>query len=162
MLGAKPGDIARVRVGSYRAAKEVSGYEDPTTPAEGRFSLKYVVATALVHGSVRLAAFEPARMQDQVTRALMKKIEVTIDPALDAAFPDQRAARVIIDTVDGRSADYLQPARKGDPELPLTDRDLEDKYLELASPVLGDAAAKGLVAKLWKLETLPNVTTALA
>jgi 2-methylcitrate dehydratase PrpD len=162
MLGAKPADIARVRVGSYRAAKEVSGYEDPTTPAEGRFSLKYVVATALVHGSVRLAAFEPARLQDPVTRKLMQKIEVTIDPELDAAFPNQRAARVVIDTVDGRSAEYLQPARKGDPELPLTDRDLEDKYLELASPVLGEARAKALVAKLWALETLPDVTTALA
>ena len=161
-LGVKPADIARVRVGSYRAAKEVSGYEDPVSPAEGRFSLKYVVATALVHGSVRLAAFEPARMNDPVTRALMKKIELTIDPELDAAFPNQRAARVAIDTTDGRSVEYLQPARKGDPELPLTDRDLEDKYMELASPVLGEATAKALVAKLWKLETLPDVTTALA
>ena len=161
-LGVKPADIARVRVGSYRAAKEVSGYEDPVSPAEGRFSLKYVVATALVHGSVRLAAFEPARMNDPVTRALMKKIEVVIDPELDAAFPNQRAARVAIDTTDGRSVEYLQPARKGDPELPLTDRDLEDKYMELASPVLGEATAKALVAKLWKLEALPDVTTSLA
>jgi 2-methylcitrate dehydratase PrpD len=161
-LGVRPSNIARVRVGSYRAAKEVSGYEDPVSPAEGRFSLKYVVATALVHGSVRLAAFEPARMNDPVTRALMKKIEVVIDPELDAAFPNQRAARVAIDTTDGRSVEYLQPARKGDPELPLTDRDLEDKYLELASPVLGEATAKALAAKLWKLETLPNMTTALA
>ena len=67
-----------------------------------------------------------------------------------------------IDTTDGRSVEYLQPARKGDPELPLTDRDLEDKYLELASPVLGEATARVLVAKLWKLETLPDVMTSLA
>jgi len=161
-LGAKPADIARIKVGSYRAAKEVSGYENPTTAAEARFSLKYVVATALVHGSVRLAAFEPARMNDPVTRKLMKKIEVVIDPELDAAFPNQRAARVTIETKDGRNAEYLQPARKGDPELPLTDRDLEDKYLELASPVIGEASAKALVAKLWKLETIANLSTGLA
>ncbi len=157
-LGAKPAEIARVKVGSYRAAKEVSGYEDPKTPAEARFSLKYVVANALVHGSVRLAAFEPARMDDKVTRELMKKIDVSIDSELDAAFPNQRAARVSIETRDGRTAEYLQPARKGDPELPLTDRDLEDKYLELAGPVLGDTAAKALVAKLWRLEKIPHVS----
>ena len=161
-MGVKPADIARLRVASYRAAKEVSGYENPVTPAEARFSLKYVVATALVHGSVRLAAFEPARMRDRVTRALMKRIEVTIDPQLDAAFPAQRAARVAIETRDGREDEHLQPARKGDPELPLSDRDLEDKFLELASPVLGEATARALVAKLWKLETLPDVTTSLA
>ena len=56
------GDIERVHVGTYRAALEVAGYEEPQTPAEARFSLKYVVATALTHGSVRLAAFEPARL----------------------------------------------------------------------------------------------------
>ena len=156
-LGVKPEDIARVIVGSYRAAKEVSGYEDPQTPAEARFSLKYVVATALVHGSVRLAAFEAERMRDPVTRALMKKIDVQIDPDLDASFPGQRAARVSIETSDGRSCEYLQPARKGDPELPLTDRNLEDKYLELASPVLGDAAAGKLVEKLWRLEKIAHV-----
>ena len=161
-LKVKPAEIARVHVGSYRAAKEVSGYENPTTPAEARFSLKYVVATALVHGSVRLAAFEPDRMNDELTRELMQKIDVTIDPELDAAFPGQRAARVSIETKDGRKGETLQPARKGDPELPLTDRDLEDKFLELASPVLGAAAARALVAKLWKLETLANVATGLA
>ena len=161
-LAVKPADIARIKVGSYRAAKEVSGYENPVTPAEARFSLKYVVANALVHGSVRLAAFEPARMNDSVTRELMTKIEVAIDPELDAAFPAQRAARVSIETKDGRKAEFLQPARKGDPELPLTDRDLEDKYLELAAPVIGDATAKALVAKLWKLESFANVAADLA
>ncbi len=161
-LNVKPAEIARVRVGSYRAAKEVSGYENPSTPAEARFSLKYVVANALVHGSVRLAAFEPACMNDSVTRDLMKKIEVWIDPELDAAFPAQRAARVSIETKDGRKDEYLQPARKGDPELPLTDRDLEDKFLELASPVVGVATARALVAKLWKLEKIQNIASDLA
>ncbi len=161
-LGVKPQDIACVRVGSYRAAKEVSGYENPSTPAEARFSLKYVVANALVHGSVRLAAFEPACMNDSVTRDLMKKIEVWIDPELDAAFPAQRAARVSIETKDGRKDEYLQPARKGDPELPLTDRDLEDKYLELASPVVGDATARARVAKHWKQEKIQNNASAHA
>jgi len=33
-LKLKPADIARVKVGSYRAAKEVSGYENPATAAE--------------------------------------------------------------------------------------------------------------------------------
>src|SRR5476649_2694498 len=86
-LGVKAADIARVHVGTYRPALEVAGYEHPTTPAEARFSLKYVVATALTHGSVRLAAFEPARRNDPTTRALMQKIELVVDPELDAAFP---------------------------------------------------------------------------
>jgi 2-methylcitrate dehydratase PrpD len=145
-------EIERIRVGSYRAAKEVSGYDTPATPAEARFSLKYVVATALTHGSVRLAAFEPARMNDAATRALMERIEVAIDPELDAAFPKQRAARVAITARDGRQEEFLQPTRVGDPEAPLSDAQLEEKYLELAVPVLGESKARALLQKLWKLE----------
>jgi hypothetical protein len=36
--------------------------------------------------------------------------------------------------------------------LPLSDAELEDKYLELVSPVLGDEKARTLLARLWKLE----------
>ena len=91
-------DIARVNVGTYRAGVEVAHYESPRTPAEGRFSLKYVVATALTHGSVRLSAFQPERLFDPKTTGLMQKIDTAIDPELDATFPRQRAARVSIET----------------------------------------------------------------
>jgi len=150
-------EIERIRVGSYRAAKEVSGYDQPTTPAEARFSLKYVVASALTHGSVRFAAFEPARMNDAATRALMERIEVVIDPELDAAFPRQRAARVAITARDGRQEEFLQPTRIGDPEAPLSDAQLDAKYLELAAPVLGEEQARKLLAALWRLETSKTV-----
>jgi len=150
-------EIERIRVGSYRAAKEVSGYESPTTPAEARFSLKYVVATALTHGSVRLAAFEPARMNDPGTRELMARIDVVIDAELDAAFPKQRAARVAFRTRDGREEEFLQPTRIGDPEAPLSDAQLDAKYLELAGPVLGEAKARKLLVDLWTLEKSKSV-----
>jgi 2-methylcitrate dehydratase PrpD len=117
-----------------------------------------VIATALVHGSVRLAAFEPARLADPGTRALMQRIDLEVEPQLDAAFPGQRAARVEIVTRDGRCERHLQPARKGDPELPLSDRELEDKHLELCTPVLGDRRARTLLARLWRLDESDTVT----
>jgi len=154
-LGVASDDIARVRIGSYRAAVEVSGIEDPHTPAEARFSIKYVVAHALRHGSVRLAAFEPQPLADPATRALMQRINASIDPELDAAFPAQRAARVILEARDGRSHALLQPTRKGDPDAPLGDAELEAKYLELAGPVHGDPRARALLRQLWRLDQIP-------
>jgi 2-methylcitrate dehydratase PrpD len=148
-MGIPAKDIDRVRVGTYRAGVEVAHYEKPRTPAEARFSLKYVVATALTHGSVRLAAFESPQLLDPGTRALMAKISVSLDPELDAAFPRQRAARVAIEA-GGRREEWLQPTRKGDPDAPLSDAELEDKFLELASPVVGPEKARGLLSQLWK------------
>jgi 2-methylcitrate dehydratase PrpD len=144
-------DIDRVDVRTYRAGVEVAHYPRPTTPAEARFSMKYVVATALTHGSVRLAAFEPSRLNDPATRALMEKVSVSLDPELDATFPRQRAARVAI-VAGARREEMVQPHRVGDPELPLSDKVLEEKFMELAVPVVGDAEAKALLGRLWKLE----------
>jgi 2-methylcitrate dehydratase PrpD len=151
-LGVGQGDITGVRIATYRPALDVAGIEDPVTAAEARFSLKYVVATALVHGSVRLAAFEPVRLRDPATRALMARIEAAVDPELDAAFPGQRAARVTLSTRDGHRETFLQPTRKGDPDAPLSDAELEDKFHELAGAVLGAAGARELLARLWALD----------
>jgi 2-methylcitrate dehydratase PrpD len=155
-MGIAASDIARLRIGTYRAALEVAGIEQPKTAAEARFSTKYTVATALVHGSVRFAAFEPGRLEDPPTRELMDRIELAVDPELDAAFPRQRAARVAIETRTGRREELLQPTRIGDPDAPLSDAQLEEKYLELAVPVLGARRARALLARLWRLEREPH------
>ncbi len=154
--------IDRIRIGTYRPALEVAGNPEPRTAAEARFSLQYVVATALIHGSVRLAAFEPDRMSDSATRTLMQRIELSVDPALDAAFPGQRAARVTLVMRDGRELSHLQPTRKGDPEAPLTDSDLDGKFRELVAPVMGDRGAEALLARLWALESQTDLRDLMA
>ncbi len=147
----KAEDIEQIEVATYKAGVEVAGYEKPATPAEGRFSLKYVVATALTHGSVRLAAFESERLNHPATRQVMERISLSVDPALEAAFPAKRQARVAI-RARGKREEWLQPTRIGDPDAPLSDRMLEEKYFELVTPVLGEARAREVLARLWKLE----------
>ena len=147
----KPEDIEQIEVATYKAGVEVAHYENPRTPAEGRFSLKYVVATALSHGSVRLAAFEQERLKDATTRRLMDRISLSVDQDLETAFPAQRAARVAI-RARGKREEWLQPTRVGDPDAPLSDRMLEEKYFELVAPVLGEAKARELLGRFWKLE----------
>lgn len=151
-LGAKAQDIARLRVETYGEALHVAGNANPKTAAEARFSLFYVVATALTHGSVRLAAFENKKLFDSLTRDLMAKTEVILDKAIDADFPKARMARVTMELKNGRRETFLQPTRKGDPDMPLSDSELEEKFLELATPVIGQAKAANLLERLWRLE----------
>jgi 2-methylcitrate dehydratase PrpD len=154
-------DIARARIGTYRTALEVAGAENPTSAMEARFSLKYVVATALVHGSVRLTAFDAARLTEPATRSLMARIETAVDPEIDALFPGRRAAHVTMTTRDGRSATFLQPTRKGDPDAPLTDDELEAKFRELVGGVVGGPRADDLLLRLWGLDRSPDLALPL-
>jgi len=155
--GIAAADIEHVHVATYGPALDIACYMQPTTANESRFSIPYVVATALVHGSVRMDAYEPPRLQDPRTRALLQRVSAVVDPQIDAAFPGQRAARVEITLRDGRRLAHFQPNRKGDPEEPLDDAELEGKLLELAAPVIGTEAARALLARVWTLETQASV-----
>jgi 2-methylcitrate dehydratase PrpD len=106
--GLEAQDIQSVHVATYRPALDIACYTRPTTADEARFSLSFVVATALAHGGVRLAACEPARLEDPVTRSLMGRVSVAVDPDLDAAFPGRRAVRIVIETRAGRRLEHLQ------------------------------------------------------
>ncbi len=152
-MGVSVQDIAHVTVSTYRPALDVAGNPTPDSAAEARFSIPYVVATVLLYGSVRLAAFTPERLSDPAIRALMARIELSVDPELDGSFPAQRAARVGIQTSGGESGLYFQPNRKGDPEEPLTDGELGHKFVELVAPVLGTGATLDLLRRLRVLET---------
>ncbi len=160
--GRPAADIARVRVATYKAALDVAGNREASSAAHAKFSLPYVVAHALAHGSVRLDAFSPERLADPQLRSLMGRVEIAVDPEIDAAFPGKRAARVEIEWKDGAADSWLQPTRKGDPDAPLTDEDLEGKLQELAVPVIGAARAGALSRKLWNLEAVPRLDSALA
>lgn len=150
-----PSRIAAVRVNAYQVALDVTGNFNPTTPFEARFSLPYVVAHGILHGAVRLDAFEPERLADTAIRALMTRITLTADAGLTAAFPRQRAARVEIEMADGTRHAHFQPYRVGDPEAPLDDAMLTDKFMELGGPVLGHDKAASLLDALWQLDARP-------
>jgi 2-methylcitrate dehydratase PrpD len=152
-----PKDIARVRIVTYQGGLDIIDNPAPEGGYQAKFSMQYTAAHALVFGSVRLDAFGPDRLGNRDVQALMKKVECIADPEMSRAFPRQRSARVEIETTDGRRLSHSQATRKGDPEMPLSDEELNDKFLELTTPVVGDAAARALLDRLWKLETEKDV-----
>lgn len=144
--------IESIRVDTYKTALDVTGNFEPRTAFEAKFSLPYVVSHALLYGAVRLNAFEQTRLADADLRLLMSKTKLHADPELSARFPGVRAARVTVTLRNGQVLEQFAPCRKGDPEAPLTDADLNDKFVELASPVVGAEPARRLLDRLWQIE----------
>lgn len=155
-------DIRRIDIHTYNTALEVTGDPAPETPFEGRFSLSYVVAHALVHGAVPPQAFTPERLHSPAIRGLMARVHLHADPALSAAFPGQRAARLRIALRDGTTLEAFRPHRQGDPEAPFSDAELNQKFTELVEPVLGAGLAGQLRTQVWALDTLALRALALS
>ncbi len=152
----KPQDIQKITLATYKAGLDIIDNATPEGEYQAKFSLQYTVAHAAIYGSVRLNAFTSERMQDAQVRDMMKKIVCVADPVFSKGYPGQRASQVDIETTDGRKLSHFQPYRKGDPELPLTDDELNAKFMELAEPVLGGAGATRLLEQLWALDKAPS------
>ncbi|WP_313025857.1 MmgE/PrpD family protein [Pseudomonas lopnurensis] len=146
-------DIERITVRTYRTALDVVGRRSVSTPFEGRFSLRFTMASVLIHDRLRLDAFTPSRLADTDIRHVMAITELVVDDELDRLYPNKRGARVIIALKDGRTLERLQSHRRGDPEEPLSDEELMEKFEDLVVPSLGEEKAKALQQAIWQLET---------
>src|SRR5262249_24834258 len=122
-----------------------------------QFSLPYAVSVALVTGSARMEAFSDQRLADPRVRDLLKRVHLSVDPQADAAYPRQRAATVTIRMRSGQVLSEYAPTRKGDPDNPLTDDDLTDKFMELVTPVTGGSEARALLSTLWRIDALDDL-----
>lgn len=152
----EPGEVARIHIAGYRATAEMCDRPEARTEQDARFSAQYCVAALLQLGAVRLEAFSPGRLRDPALHALMPRVTVGLAPDLAEAYPRRRAARLVLELQDGRRFEHEQPFRKGDPEQPLTDAELDGKFLELAAPVLGAPAAAALRRLIRAGDALPG------
>lgn len=154
--GFSPADIQSIHVAGYKATKDVCDRPVISTEQEARFSVQYTLANLLLHGGVRLAAFAPERLVDEAIRHEMAKVTVSVDAECEAAFPGRRSAHVTVTLTDGRKLHRYQPTRKGDPDAPLSDAELAEKFVELVSPVIGTGEAAKLLDELWHGDTIPQ------
>lgn len=97
----------------------------PQTPHEGRFSLPFGVASALIFGDVGLETFSQERLRDERILKLAAKIEAEEDP--DSDYPAHCPA-VLDVTAKGKTYHCHVPYHPGCPEAPLLKDDVLDKF----------------------------------
>lgn len=126
-------DIKHIHVLGYAATKSICDRMQVESARDARFSLQYCVSALLVTGKVRLAAFTEKTLGDPAIRQFMDRITVTTDDEIAARYPRLRQAKIRLELHDGRSLEHYQETRKGDPENPLSDGELSDKFMELSA-----------------------------
>ncbi len=152
-----PQDIKKICVGTYKKAIEVCDIIDPKSPFEAKFSLPYTVAVACFVGNVRQLAFSERWLKNSNVRSLANRVVLSINDEAEKAFPTRRAAHVEVHSKDGSIFECFMPTRVGDPETPLSDDDLEDKFVELVQPIIGSRKTRNLLGKIWDLDSIKNV-----
>jgi 2-methylcitrate dehydratase PrpD len=157
----KAEEIERVEVSVYQAALDLLEDVEPSTPYVAKFSLPFCVATALRYGHVNTGDFIETRLEDPDLLRLMERIKIRSDPQLSLHYPVKWPARVQIMTRDGKTLNGSSDYPKGDPENPLGEREIIEKFRELTQGLLSDSSAEAIVERVMGLEDMDDVTKLL-
>jgi len=156
-----PSEVETVDLRIYQAAIDLLGNIDPKTPYLAKFNLPFCVATALRYGHVQAGNFTPASLEEGGLKELMKKVKFAADPDLTATYPRKWPARVTIMLKDGRKLDGANTYPKGDPENPLSERELITKFRGLTEGALSPPQADAIIDRVMGLESMGDVNELL-
>ena len=149
--GIRAADVDQVNVYTYSVALS-SAIPQPRTGKDAGFSAPFIIAMLLLEGRITPETFRDEKVKSRQVQELMKRVHTSVDPESDKNYPQKKQATVEIRTHEGKVYSQRLDGFKGEPEWPLTRKDIEAKFMSLASGVIGKQKAEEIVNFISSLE----------
>jgi 2-methylcitrate dehydratase PrpD len=159
----KADDIAQVTTFVHQGAIDVLGpVVDPQTVHQSKFSMGTVLALAAQYGYAGLEEFE-RHFQHPRVQQLRDRVQMQLDPEIDAAYPARWIGKVSVKTFDGRELHGRVDEPKGDPGNTLSRSEIDVKAMRLAlfSHAATQAEMTTLLTQLWGIRSIKQLSTLL-
>ncbi|MFA6155433.1 MAG: MmgE/PrpD family protein [Mesorhizobium sp.] len=151
-----PRDVKSVRVGVSRYAVQNNSEPAPVDTMGAQYSIPYCAALALTGDPRDPAGYSVEAVNRESIRALARRVEVFVDPRIEAVYPLKYGASVSLVRgavgVEGMVLDC-----RGTPEDPSTQEESRQKFRLLTKDKLSDEQATALTERVNSLESLASV-----
>jgi 2-methylcitrate dehydratase PrpD len=164
----KVGDVEEIICGVHYLIPETVFHDNPQTGLQGKTSIHYCVARALIDRRMGMAQFTDEKVQDPEVRGLMAKVKVEVPPKLSAeavrgkvvqiAAPVFMEMRLRDGRVIKRRVDYF----RGEPNRPLSDEDVAEKFRDCGVIALKAERVEALLHTMMNIETLDDTARIVA
>jgi len=123
---------------------------------------QYVMAVTAIRGKMDLTSFDKRFFESNEVISLLGKVKVKGEIELDPYFPRSWPGRVKLGLKSGlaHTREIIFP--KGESENPMSRAEVEDKFLSLAAPLLGDAKARSAIDEVQGLDERNSLDEILA
>ena len=154
--GVGPDEIERIecKVGPWVPRFLV--FPIPSNGLEGKFSMPYCLSVALVNGAVSLHDFEDEAIKNAKVMDMMRRVSVIPDEELERESYVEGAIVTLTD-MSGRRHQRRVNKAKGNPENPVSDVELRQKFMACASACLRPEKIEKLANLIMNLEKTQNV-----
>jgi len=132
-------------------------HDRPVTGLEGKFSLPYTVAAALVDGVVPMGAFTDEQVMRPALQALLRKVHAREAEGDPVSVETPRFADVTLTLTGGRKLRKHVQYPRGAAANPMSQDELDAKFRDCAALVLAAPAVEEALAMLHGIDDLPTL-----
>jgi len=150
-------DVERIEIDVDPVVPTILIYDRPASALEGKFSMPFCAAAAIVLGRVGIDTFDEERIRDPRIGAVMSRVAVRVDDRIGHGRPPLTEARVQVRLRSGRTLVQEAHGARGYPSKPASDAELATKYLACAAKALPLEKAEQTLDLLGRLESLDDV-----
>jgi 2-methylcitrate dehydratase PrpD len=148
--GFEAGDIAAIDVYVSELANRQSNFYDPETVASAQGSTPFVIAASVAARTASLSIADVQRaLADPEAYALHRRVDLHVDPGMPYIG---RGARIVVRLRDGRELEHGIALPRGEPENPMSDGEIEQKFMRQAQAAVGAAQAGAIRDQVAALE----------
>ncbi len=153
-------DVGEVECRTSPHTPTVLIHSRPQTALEGKFSLQYCMAIAIVDREVGLGQFTDDKVQNAQIQKLITKVRYTHPPEIGSASADSMRGRVEVAVRLKNGTEFSKPveAAKGDPRNPLSQEEMESKFLDCARLVFSPQDARRCLDNILQLEHIRDIS----
>lgn len=139
-------DIERAQIKTFHYATRLAGNK-PKTMDELTYGLAFPFAIMAVHREIGPEQLTEAILENPEVLRISRATEVINDEYYTRISTDKRWADVTLFLKDGREIQSDARTPRGDPDNPLSDQEISDKFYLFAEPVIGKERAQ-MIEKL--------------
>jgi 2-methylcitrate dehydratase PrpD len=147
-----PADVAAMTLRVHPLALKLAGIRSPRSGLESKWSIYHSAAVALCDGAAGEAQYTDARVKESRVVRIRDRVTAEADPGLR-----EDEAHIAVALADGRRLELHVAHALGSVAKPMSDRDLERKFYDLAAGALPARQCDALIAQCWAVEQLTDV-----
>lgn len=140
-------NISKVRVRTFDKAARLDNPE-PRTAEDAQYSIPFVLSTAILEGDFAPKHHRKRYLSDERILNLSRNVEVIRDSELDRLYPDYIISVLEVETRDGKRYSRENRIVLGDWVKPLSDQQIEEKFMKFTSGVITGDQAHDLLVRI--------------
>jgi aconitate decarboxylase len=154
----RPEDIEKIRIECSTITKKYGLVTEIDSIGAAQASIPFCAAVMCLEGNAFIEQFSEEKIKDQRIRRFMHKVEMIPNAEWDRMGAAYRwKVQVEVRLNNGRAFRTLVDNPKGVPEKPMTNQELRQKFLRLASHAVGSERAEGIAQYIEGLEHMEDV-----